>query len=441
MDGRPLRLDRGSFLALSTDIAIIGGGITGCALARALRLKVPSLRVALLEKEPEVGCHASGRNSGVIHSGINAPPGTLKARFAVEGNRRLREYCQTKGILYRACGTLVVATSREEMPRLGQLFERAKTNGVPEIEMLERPGLLRYEPHAGGIAALLAPTGSIVDSRAVVRALAQDATQAGAELITETRVLRVLREEGRRLAGLPGFRLETTRGALEARFLVNCAGIYADRIAHQLDAGCSYRMVPFRGEYFELVPRSTHLVRSMIYPVPDFRFPFLGIHLTRTVQGAVLAGPNAVLALGREAYGRDLQNRRAGLENRRTGGWNLGDLLDMGTHAGFWRLLGSRAFWDLARKEVKTSFSREAFLDRARRLLPELRQDDILPSQSAGWRTGIRAQLVKNDGALVDDFVVEEQDRALHVLNVVSPGFTCALPLADFLAEKIAATV
>ena len=390
---------------------VIGAGAIGCAVARALSARRGAWKILVLEKEPDVARHTSGRNSGVIHSGFNAAPGTLKARFCVEGNRRLREYCGERGVRMDEVGTVVVGQSDDDEPVLAELVRRGRENGVPEIGLVDRGRLKELEPYTRGQMALYSPTGAIVDSGGVVKSYAADAKDAGVEFNFFKRVVSVEADGG-------GYKVKTDKDAYEGVFLINCAGLYADRIAHFLGVAPDLKIFPFRGDYFRLVDAKSHLVRSMIYPAPNIKYPFLGIHFTRKVTGEVLAGPNAVLALGRESY--------------RMLDVNLADTWDMVMDTRFWRMVGGRDFRDLAWEQLKTTFFKQAFLNRARRLLPDLESRDIVRAQS-----GNRAQVVNRKGDLVEDLVVEYSGRSAHVLNAVSPGLTCSLPFADHVADEL----
>lgn len=393
------------------DVAIVGGGVTGCAFARALAQKRPKSKIALLEKEPRVATHTSGRNSGVVHGGYNQKPGTLKARFCVEGNRRLKEYARARGVPLAETGILVVARSQAERGVLEELLRRGKENDVPGLRLVDGAELKRLEPNASGIAALHAPSGASVDSAALVEAFAEDARAAGVTFLLGEGV-RKISEDGH------GFRILAARTLLRATRLVNCAGLHADRIAHQLGAGLPYSIVPFRGEFYYIDPAKAGLIRSMIYSVPDIRYPFLGVHWTRTVHGRVKVGPNAVLAFGREAYG--------------TFQVHPGDAARMLLDARFWRMLGGSEFRRLAAANLRSSLSKTAFLTQAFSLVHGAEVSDFRKGPS-----GIRAQLVDRDGNLVDDLLVERKGASLHVLNAISPGLTCSLPFADYLAQQL----
>ena len=394
------------------DVAVVGGGIVGTATAMAIAGR-GDLSVVVLEAEEGLAAHQSGHNSGVVHSGLYYRPGSLKARLCVEGAAALYRFCAEEGIACEHCGKLVVATRDEELPRLAELARRGAANGLGELRRLGAREIREIEPHAAGIAALFVPQAGVVDYPAVVRAYARRIATAGGEVLTGARVLAVAAEGG-------GLRVATRRGELLCRLLVNCAGLQADRVARLAGVEPDVRIVPFRGEYYELVPERRGLVRALLYPVPDPRFPFLGVHLTRAVDGRVEAGPNAVLAAKREGYGwRDVSVR---------------DLAETARWPGFWRLM-SRT-WATGMGEVWRSLSRRAFLRDLQRLVPELAAEDLLPGGS-----GVRAQAVDRAGRLVDDFHILPGPRALHVLNAPSPAATASIAIGEHVAERAAAAL
>lgn len=391
------------------DIAIVGGGVVGCALALALAPRFK--RIVVLEKESAPGMHASGRNSGVVHAGFNPKPGTLKARLCVEGNQRLADYAQANGVPFRRVGTFVVARNEAEAKVIETLRQQGVANGVPGIEIISGETLRRHEPNAIGETALHAPTGGIIDSGALVRSLANAAQKSGVEFLFGHQVTGV--EEQRD-------HIDLMVGAkrFSAELMVNCAGLYADRLAHRLGVGRSYAIIPFRGEYYALRQSHPPLIRSMVYPAPDPAFPFLGVHLTATVDGTVLIGPNAVPAFGREAYSRFSFNVQETVEQ----------LLWKGT----WHLLKDPHVRRSAMWELKRSFSKRLFAAEAAAVVRGVRPEDLRP-----YRAGIRAQLVSETGVLVEDMVLERTPRSLHLLNVVSPGMTCSIPFVEHVASVI----
>ncbi|MFC3957477.1 L-2-hydroxyglutarate oxidase [Halovivax cerinus] len=392
------------------DIVIIGGGCIGCSVARSLST-ASALDVAVVEKEHHLAVHQSGRNSGVLHPGFNYEPGSLKARFATEGTRRMKTYAAENDVPIANDGVLVVAQSDAEERRLRDLQRQADANGV-EAELLRGADAIEsYEPHAAGQAALVAPAAASIDAQQYVYSLARDARATGVDFYTDTRVEGVSPTRD-------GFRLRTSSGRLNARYVVNCAGLHADRVADAFDVGTDLQVIPFRGEYYEVVPDRRELCRSMIYPTPDPELPFLGVHYTRRTDGTVIVGPNAVLALGREAYTNTDVNPR--------------DLVEILGYRGFRRLVSDPKMLRVAATEVNKSYRKTAFVEAARRLVPSLSADDVTKSYA-----GIRAQLVSADGDLVKDPVVRHTDASTHVLNAVSPGLTCSLPLGDHLADRI----
>lgn len=385
------------------DVLVVGAGAIGTSVAYHLATK--GKRVIVLEKEGGPALHQSGRNSGVIHAGYNVKPGSAKAKFCVEGNRRLRAYCEAKGVATHPGGILVVARTEAERAVLAELERRAKGNGV-DTRMLDVASLREQEPHAAGIEALHARDAMSFDARAFVHALSSDAARAGAEFLYDTKV-RALGD---------GF-VATHKGTLRARVVVNAAGLYADVLAR--DLAPDMRVIPFRGYYAELAPQRRELVRSHIYAAPDLSFPFLGVHLSRRADGRVIVGPGAMLAFGREAY--SLLSLKGGKLGRTLG------------FAGFWRMMARPEFRRLVRDEVAKSLSLKAIAKEARLLVPALGPQDLVHSYA-----GNRAQQVSRDGKLVEDIVVRETDRAIHVLNAVSPGLTCSLPFGEHLAQLAA---
>jgi len=391
------------------DVAVIGGGLVGVASARALA--EAGRRVLLLEAEDRLAVHQSGHNSGVIHSGLYYKPGSLKARLTVEGAAAVYRLCEEEGIAHQRCGKLVVATHPEELPRLDELERRGKANGLAGLTRLRsQEEINEIEPHAAGIAALWVPESGIVDYPAVARASARRIEEREGRIATGARLLKVHRRG-------TGLVLETAQGDFACRLLVNCAGLQCDRVARLCGVEPDVRIVPFRGEYLELAPERRHLVKALIYPVPDPAFPFLGVHLTRTVTGEVEAGPNAVLALKREGYRwRDVSPR---------------DLWDTARWPGSWRLLSR--IWRPAAGEVWRSAVRPAFVAGLRRLVPELTGRDLIPGGS-----GVRAQAVDRQGRLVDDFHILAGEKSLHVLNAPSPAATASPAIGRYIANLAA---
>ena len=395
--------------SVTYDVTVVGGGIVGLATARALLKRAPGLRVLLVEKEPRLAAHQTGHNSGVVHSGIYYCPGSLKAQLCREGSRRLAEFCETHHIAYRRCGKVIVATTPDELPRLQPLYERGLANGVPGLSRIGPERLRELEPHATGIAALHLPQVAIVDYVAVAQAMAKEIERSGGSIRSATRVLRVHRTSA-------AWNVQTTRGVYSTRWLVNCGGLHADRVARLAGDRTSMCIVPFRGEYYRLPASRASLVRGLIYPVPDPAMPFLGVHFTTMIHGGVHVGPNAVLALKREGY------RRMDVSWR--------DCMDLVAHPGCWRM--ARRYWKTGLKETMRSWSPRAFLEAARRLVPSLTLEDLLPSPS-----GVRAQAVDADGSLLDDFCIRTSDHAVHVYNAPSPAATASLSIGEVIAARL----
>ena len=393
------------------DFAVVGAGIVGCSIARELKLRNPEKSVIILEKEDRAGVHASSRNSGVIHSGVNQKPGGLKARMCVRGSALLRDFCVKSGIPMEEVGTVVVARNDQESVTIRELEWRAKENGVPGVKLVDQAILRQVEPHVAAREALLSPTGAIVDSGRLVAAVAADCAKNGASLVFDCRV-NGISDKGSFLM------IETSGSSFCAKFLVNCAGLYADQVAWMMDAGRDYCVVPFRGDYYRVRSEKSFLVNSMIYPAPNLKLPFLGIHLTRRTDGSVIVGPNAVLALGRENY--------------RGSPVNLHETLHMLCDIRFCRLFADIDFLRIALRELKLSLSKEAFLKAAKELVPAIEKADLIQDQS-----GIRAQLVDRRGRLVDDFLFERTDKSFHILNAVSPAMTSSLAFAEHIADLV----
>jgi 2-hydroxyglutarate dehydrogenase len=387
----------------SCDVVVVGAGILGLATARELSRRHPAMEIAVLEREDEVAAHQTGHNSGVAHAGIYYAPGSLKARLCVEGLRDLYAFCEEQGVAHERCGKVIVATDESELPALAELMRRGHANGVPGLRWLDREGLRAVEPHAEGVAALQSPQTGIVDFAGVARALARDARVTTACEVTGAR------EDG------AGVLVQHAQGETRARAAVFCAGAWADRLAVAAGAPPDPRIVPFRGAYLRLRPERRELVHGLIYPVPDPRLPFLGVHLTRHVDGDVLVGPTALIAPARDAY--RLRDARA---------HDLGESLRW---PGTWRL--AARFWRTGVAEMGYAASTRALVRAARRFVPDLRAGDVEPGHA-----GIRAQALARDGSLVDDFVFSVTGRALHVRNAPSPGATSALAIARVIADR-----
>lgn len=390
------------------DCIVIGGGIVGLSVAWAILERRPGVRLAILEKENSWACHQTGRNSGVIHSGIYYKPGSLKAKLCREGNRRLVEFCEQHGIRYELCGKVIVATKASEIPALERLIERGVANRLT-VRRLSAPQVLELEPHVRCLAGIHIPSTGIVDYASVSRVLAELVAARGGELRLGTKLLG-FRTEGSKVL------LETSKDLLSARRVINCAGLHSDRVARLAHANPGARIVPFRGEYYELKEDRCRLVRNLIYPVPDPQFPFLGVHFTRMIDGSVHAGPNAVLSMKREGYFRT--------------SFDLRDFLDTMTYVGFWRLAAKHAKSGL--EEMYRSLSKKAFVRSLQKLIPEITEEDLIPGES-----GVRAQAVRPDGGLVDDFLILNDSSTIHVCNAPSPAATASLEIGRMIAEQI----
>ena len=389
------------------DVLVIGAGIVGLATARALLVARPDLDVVVVDKERDVARHQSGRNSNVLHSGIYYRPDSLKSATVRAGRAAMLDYCRERGVFHDVCGKVVIATDTDERTRLDALRERATVQGI-EVHRVDGSGLRDLEPHAAGVAALHVPSAAIVDFAAVCGALAEDVGSLGGRLLLGTPVTDIRRGVA-----------VTPRGELRFAKVVGCAGLQSDRIARLTGApDTGTRIMPFRGEYHHVVGASRDLVRNLIYPVPDPAFPFLGVHLTRGIDGGVHAGPNAVLALAREGY--------------RWGTVRPADLAAMARHPGAWRL--ARRHWRTGVAEVRRSLQHPVLVRALQRLVPDLRGDDLVPAPA-----GVRAQAVDRNGTLLDDFVIEETETAVNVVNAPSPAATASLEIGRLVADRLLA--
>ena len=392
------------------DVAIIGGGIIGLSTALWLTERYPRRRVVVIEKEKELAVHQTGHNSGVIHSGIYYRPGSQKAQFCVSGVDYLIRFCEANDIEYERCGKVIVATDESELGRLEDLHQRGTANGVGGLEMIGPERLKEIEPHATGIKALYAPGTGIVDYRKVANAYAENLRANGGEILTDSEVRNIRRSAG-------SIFLETTQESLESKYLINCAGLHADKVARMMGVSPDVRIIPFRGEYYTLNPQSRHLVKALIYPVPNPRFPFLGVHFTRNAHGEVEAGPNAVLAFAREGYKKT--------------NFNAGETLGTLGYPGFWAM--TMKHWRTGVGEMHRSFMKSVFLHDLQRLLPEVKGTDLVSGGS-----GVRAQAVDKRGRLLDDFSIQETEGAIHVLNAPSPGATSSLSIGEHIVSLAA---
>jgi (S)-2-hydroxyglutarate dehydrogenase len=390
------------------DFAIIGGGVVGLSTAMTLGQRYPDAKILVVEKEDEWGHHQTGHNSGVIHSGIYYKPGSLKAKFCRDGCASMVAFCEAHGIDYDVCGKLIVATAPEELPQLEKLYQRGLENGI-KVSKLSAEEVLEIEPHVRCLAAIRVYSTGITDYKQVCRTYVNHASKQGADFKLNTRVIALKKTP-------EGYCLETTAGTFQTRFLINCAGLQSDRIAKLADAEPQSKIVPFRGEYYELIPEKRGLVKHLIYPVPNPDFPFLGVHFTRMIDGSVHAGPNAVLSLKREGY-RKLD-------------FDLKDFLEVMTYAGFWKLAARHSQEGF--KEIIRSLSKAAFVKSLQRLIPEVQADDLVPTHA-----GVRAQALAPDGKLVDDFLLIQRENAMHVCNAPSPAATSSLEIGKAIVNQI----
>jgi L-2-hydroxyglutarate oxidase len=387
-------------------VLVIGGGVVGLATAYRFGQRFPDADITVLEKEDGVGKHQSGNNSGVLHAGLYYKPGSIKARMAVGGIRQMIAFCRENGIPHEVCGKLVVAANEEERPRLQNLFERGQANGLKGLRMLGREEMREIEPHVGGIAALRVPEEGIVDYPKVCETLA---AKIHGRVVTSAEVRRLRQVSG-------GWVAISTAGDFETDLLINCAGLHCDRVAQLAGLRREVRIVPFRGEYYKIKAERQFLVRNLIYPVPDPKFPFLGVHFTRLIHGGIEAGPNAVLAFAREGY------RKSDI--------NLADLADALSYVGLWRFLAR--YPRMCFEELRRSFSKRLFCESLQKLVPEIRESDL---ETGG--AGVRAQALAPSGELVQDFHFARQENALHVLNAPSPAATAALAIGEEIVSEL----
>ncbi len=389
------------------DIIVIGGGIVGLATALQTSRAFPRLRLLLIEKEDRVGRHQSGNNSGVIHSGIYYKPGSLKARLCVEGAQAMVSFCQEHSIPYATCGKVIVATKESELPRLQTLFERAKANGLHGVRELGPEQIRELEPHCRGLRGLAVPSTGITNYAAVCEKYGEIITLNGNRVSTGTKAIGLKQSSSEVV-------VETTRGDFVAKHAINCAGLHSDRVLRMAGEKPESQIVPFRGEYYDLIPARESLVKNLIYPVPDPRFPFLGVHFTRRIQGGVDAGPNAVLALKREGY--------------RWTNVSVRDLAETLSYSGFWRMAGK--YWRNGMAEMYRSLNKRAFVRALQQLVPEIQSADLVAGGA-----GVRAQALLPDGSMVDDFQFVRAGRMLHVCNVPSPAATASLSIGKAIAK------
>ena len=391
------------------DIVVIGGGIIGLSTAMHSTRLLPQLRLLLVEKEVGVARHQSGHNSGVIHSGIYYKPGSLKARLCVEGAAAMVAFCREHNLACQISGKVIVATSEDEIPRLEALLKRGQANRITGLRLLNREQLREIEPHCDGVRGLHVPGTGVTDYAAVCEKYVKLVIAQGGTVSPGTEVTGLV---GRGAETI----VETTGGAFATRYVINCAGLHSDRVSRMAGQKPEVMIVPFRGEYYDLIPERQHLVRALIYPVPDLQFPFLGAHFTRRIHGGVSAGPNAVLALKREGYDRT--------------DFSLRDMAGTLAYPGFWRMAGK--YWQKGAGEIYRSFSKRAFVEALQQLVPEISNSDLVADDS-----GVRAQGLRRDGSLVDDFQFVRAENMLHVINVPSPAATASLPIGREIVRML----
>ena len=389
------------------DIAIIGGGIIGLSTAMHILQKRPTLKVVVVEKENTLAKHQTGNNSGVIHSGIYYKPGSLKSEFCVSGVTKIKEFCDDNEIEYVECGKTIVATSENELGRLQDLYERGQANGVPGLEMIGPERLQEIEPHVAGVQALWSPKTGIVDYVKITNRYADIFQENGGSVLLNTMVQNIDVREGE-------INIDTNNGTLNTKHVINCAGLYSDKVAEMMGQDIGVHIIPFRGEYYKLSSSAEHLVKGLIYPVPDPRFPFLGVHYTRNIHGYVEAGPNAVLAFQQEGYKKtDI---------------NVGELSRTFMFPGFWKMLKNN--WKTGMSELYRSYNKNKFVSDLQRLIPSIDSDSLVAGGA-----GVRAQAVDKTGFLLDDFKIVETSNSLHVINAPSPGATSSLAIGEHLSD------
>ncbi len=393
--------------SLDADVVVVGAGIVGLASARAVQKNRPGTRVTVVEKESKVAAHQTGRNSGVIHSGIYYPPGSNKANMVASGRSMLFDFCERHDIPTDVCGKVIVATRSDEIDRLRGLEDRSKQHGL-DTTWLTRAQLRDREPNVEGLAALLVPEAGITDYVAMCRALVEEIEANGGEVLFDTPVESISESTG-------GVTLRTSKGALRSNTMINCSGLHSDRVAQMAGRKTKARIMPFRGEYFELTPSARSLVKHLVYPVPDPRFPFLGVHFTRMIDGEIHAGPNAVVALAREGYTWRIANKV--------------DLREMALDKGSWIL--AKKYWRTGAGEMVRSLSKAAFVRALQNLVPAVTANDLIKSKA-----GIRAQAIRPDGSLVDDFEFADGPRSVHVVNAPSPAATASLAIGEDIANR-----
>jgi len=389
------------------DVVVVGGGIIGLATSMKLTQDFPNLKVAVLEKEKEVAQHQTGHNSGVIHAGIYYAPGSQKANFCSTGGKLLRDFCEEYGIAYDMCGKLIVATDDSEIPQLEELFKRGTENGAEGLRMVDREEIKDIEPYSAGVKAILSPNTGIIDYFEVSQAYATRMRENGGDLLTNVEVISMENRDNL-------VYINTTSGTVAAKYVLNCAGLHADTVARMMGVDVGVKIVPFRGEYFSIIPEKEHMVKGLIYPVPNPSMPFLGVHFTRRINGSVEAGPNAVLAFAREGYKKtDV---------------NLKDTLGTLSYSGFWKM--SAKYWKVGMHEQYRSLVKGVFVKSLQKLMPEITGDDL-----GAPGAGVRAQVIDSNGGLLQDFAIEASPNAIHVLSAPSPGATSSLTISEYIVD------
>ncbi|SVA46598.1 uncharacterized protein METZ01_LOCUS99452 [marine metagenome] len=389
------------------DVVVVGGGIIGLATSMKLTQDFPNLKVAVLEKEKEVAQHQTGHNSGVIHAGIYYAPGSQKANFCSTGGKLLRDFCDEYGIAYDMCGKLIVATDDSEVPQLEELFKRGTENGAQGLRMVNQEEIKDIEPYSAGVKAILSPNTGIIDYFEVSQAYATRMRENGGDLLTNVEVISIENKDNL-------VYINTTSGTVAAKYVLNCAGLHADTVARMMGVDVGVKIVPFRGEYFSIIPEKEHMVKGLIYPVPDPSMPFLGVHFTRRINGSVEAGPNAVLAFAREGYKKtDV---------------NLKDTLGTLSYSGFWKM--SAKYWKVGMHEQYRSLVKGVFVKSLQKLMPEITGDDL-----GDPGAGVRAQVIDSNGGLLQDFAIEASANAIHVLSAPSPGATSSLTISEYIVD------
>jgi len=389
------------------DVVVVGGGIIGLATSMKLTQDFPNLKVAVLEKEEEVAQHQTGHNSGVIHAGIYYAPGSQKANFCSTGGKLLRDFCDEYGIAYDMCGKLIVATDDSEVPQLEELFKRGTENGAEDLRMVDQEEIKDIEPYSAGVKAILSPNTGIIDYFEVSQAYGTRMRENGGDLLTNVEVISIENKDNL-------VYINTTSGTFAAKYVLNCAGLHADTVARMMGVDVGVKIVPFRGEYFSIIPEKEHMVKGLIYPVPNPNMPFLGVHFTRRINGSVEAGPNAVLAFAREGYKKtDV---------------NLKDTFETLSYPGFWKM--SAKYWKVGMHEQYRSLVKGVFVKSLQKLMPEITGDDLgVPG------AGVRAQVIDANGGLLQDFAIEASANAIHVLSAPSPGATSSITISEYIVD------